>query len=346
MVSLTKRNQTMFTYGLVLCLCIFTLSSFSFAQKTHHFKPVKYYYTYDAKHEPVLTLAPGDTLITTTRDAFSNKISKEDQKASELIHMPKVNDQTGPFYVEGAEPGDTLVLRLISVQPNRDFAVSTHIPNFGVLSAETYTALLTNPLPEKTYIWKLDLERNVGRLPLPNSKIKEIEIPLHPFLGTVGVAPNYGEAVLSLTPAEHGGNMDCVETKTGTTLYFPVSVKGALFMLGDGHAAQGDGEICGTGLECSMEVTVKVDLIKGKSIQWPRFEDDEHIMVAASTRPVIDAFRSAHVELINWLVSDYGFDRWEALQLVSQVGTSRIGNVVDPKYTVVAKFPKKYLPPR
>ncbi|MGB6867651.1 MAG: acetamidase/formamidase family protein [Candidatus Aminicenantaceae bacterium] len=346
MVSLTKRNQTMFAYGLVLCLCILTLSSFSFGQKTHHFKPTKYYYTYDAKHEPVLTLTPGDILITTTRDAFSNKISKEDQKASELIHMPKVNDQTGPFYVEGAEPGDILVLHLISVQPNRDFAVSTHIPNFGVLSGETYTALLTNPLPEKTYIWKLDLERNVGRLPLPNSKIKEIEIPLHPFLGTVGVAPNYGEAVLSLTPAEHGGNMDCVETKTGTTLYFPVSVKGALFMLGDGHAAQGDGEICGTGLECSMEVTVKVDLIKGKSIQWPRFEDDEHIMVAASTRPVIDAFRSAHVELINWLVSDYGFDRWEALQLVSQVGTSRIGNVVDPKYTVVAKFPKKYLPPR
>ncbi len=115
-------------------------------------------------------------------------------------------------------------------------------------------------------------------------------------------------------------------------------------MLGDGHAAQGDGEICGTGLECPLEVTVKVDVIKGKSINWPRFEDDEHIMVAGSTRPVIDAFRSAHVELINWLVEDYGFDRWDALQLVSQVGVARIGNVVDPKYTVVAKFPKKYLP--
>ncbi|MEE9501653.1 MAG: acetamidase/formamidase family protein [Candidatus Aminicenantaceae bacterium] len=167
---LTQRNQTTFVIGFVLCLCVLTLSSLSFAQKTHYFKPTKYYYTYDAKHEPVLTLAPGDTLITTTRDAFGNKISKEDQKASELIHMPKVNDQTGPFYVEGAEPGDTLVLHLISVQPNRDFAVSAHIPNFGVLSGETYTALLTNPLPEKTYIWKLDLERNVGRLPLPNSK--------------------------------------------------------------------------------------------------------------------------------------------------------------------------------
>jgi acetamidase/formamidase len=138
--------------------------------------------------------------------------------------------------------------------------------------------------------------------------------------------------------------MDCVETKEGTTLYFPVFVEGGLFMLGDGHAAQGDGEICGTGLECPLEVTVKVDVIKGKSINWPRFEDDEHIMVAGSTRPLIDAFRSAQVELINWLVEDYGFDRWDALQLVSQVGVARIGNVVDPKYTVVAKFPKKYLP--
>ncbi len=344
MAYLTQENKVPFVRGLFLCVFVLTLSIFSFAQKTHRFKPIKYYYTYNAKHEPVLTLAPGDTLITTTRDAFSNKISSEDQKASELTHMPEVNDQTGPFYVEGAEPGDTLVLHLIHVKPDRNFAVSTHIPHFGALSGETYTALLADPLPEKTYIWKLDLERNVGRLLLPNSKINMIEIPLHPFLGTVGVAPNYGEAVLSLTPAEHGGNMDCVETKTGTTLYFPVFVKGALFMLGDGHAAQGDGEICGTGLECSMEVTVTVDLIKDKAIQWPRFEDDEYIMVAASTRPVIDAFRSAHVELINWLVSDYGYDRWEALQLVSQVGTSRIGNVVDPKYTVVAKFPKKYLP--
>jgi len=320
-----------------------TYPSMSFAQKTHHFKPKKYFYTYDAKHKPVLKLEPGDILVTSTVDAFGNKISRSDQLASEIIHLPKVNDQTGPFYVKGAEPGDTLVLHLLKVRPNRDFAVSTHIPHFGALTGETYTAMLTEPLPEKTYIWKLDLERNVGILNFPNSKIGKVEIPLSPFLGTVGVAPNYGEAVLSLTPAEHGGNMDCVETKEGTTLYFPVFAEGALFMLGDGHAAQGDGEICGTGLECPLEVTVKVDVIKGKAINWPRFEDDEYIMVAGSTRPLIDAFRSAHVELINWLVEGYGFDRWDALQIVSQVGITRVGNVVDPKYTVVAKFPKKYL---
>ncbi|UCC41750.1 MAG: acetamidase/formamidase family protein [Candidatus Aminicenantes bacterium] len=328
----------------ILIICFLGCSLIFTAQKTHHFKPKKYFYTYDAKHKPVLKLNPGDTLVTTTLDAFGNKISSADQLASEIIHLPKVNDQTGPFYVKGAEPGDTLVLHLLKVRPNRDYAVSTHIPHFGVLTGETYTSMLNDPLPEKTYIWKLDLERNVGTLDLPDSKVKKVEIPLHPFLGTVGVAPNYGEAVLSLTPAEHGGNMDCVETKEGTTLYFPVNVKGGLFMLGDGHAAQGDGEICGTGLECPLEVTVKVDVIKSKTILWPRFEDDDYIMVAASTRPVIDAFRSAHVELINWMVSDYGFDQWDALQIVSQIGISRIGNVVDPKYTVVAKFPKKFLP--
>jgi acetamidase/formamidase len=315
-----------------------------YAQKTHNFSPTKYYFTYDAKHKPELKLKPGDTLVTTTLDAFGNTVSRKDQRASDLVHLPKVNHQTGPFYVEGAMPGDTLVLHLEEIKPNRDYAVSTHLPHFGVLTGETYTAMLTDPLPEKTYIWKLDLEKNVAFLDLPESEVNKVEIPLHPFLGTVGVAPNFGEAVLSLTPAEHGGNMDCVETKAGTILYFPVFVEGALFMLGDGHAAQGDGEICGTGLECPLEVTLKVGLIKGKAINWPRFEDKNHIMVAASTRPLIDAFRSAHVELINWLVSDYGFDRWDALQLVSQVGVARVGNVVDPKYTVVAKFPKKYLP--
>ena len=322
----------------------FLLVTVSFGQQTHRFQPTKYYFTYDAKHEPVLKLKPGDILITTTVDAFGNKVSRKDQRASELVHLPEVNHQTGPFYVEGAEPGDTLVLQLLKVRPNRDYAVSTHLPHFGVLTGETYTAMLTDPLPERTYIWKMDFDRNIATLNLPASKLSKAEIPLHPFLGTVGVAPAFGEAVISLTPAEHGGNMDCVETKTGTTLYFPVFVKGALFMLGDGHAAQGDGEICGTGLECPLEVTVKVEVIKGKGINWPRFEDDKYIMVAASTRPLIDAFRSAQVELINWLVSDYGFDRWDALQLVSQVGVARVGNVVDPKYTVVAKFPKEYLP--
>lgn len=335
----TNLNLILFLFLLAL-----VFSSPVPGQKLHEFSPSQYYYTYDASHSPVLTLNPKDTLVTTTIDAFGNVISRSDQKASELVHLPEVNGQTGPFFVAGAEPGDVLVVHLEDIQPARDYAVSSHIPGFGALTGETYSAMLNEPLPEKTFIWQLDLEKQVGRLKLENSKLEGIEIPLDPFLGTIGVAPKFGEAVLSLTPAEHGGNMDCIETRKGTTLYFPVAVAGALLMLGDGHAAQGDGEICGTGLECPLKVRLTVDLIKNKPISWPRFEDKDYIMVAASTRPLMDAFRSAQVELISWLTQDYGFDRWEALQLVSHVGVTRVGNVVDPKYTVVAKFPKKYLP--
>ena len=329
---------------LATAFAVLYLGGQSAAQRVHIFTPTVYHYTYDGDHAPVLTIEPGDTLITTTIDAFGGVITSQNQLASELISLPEVNGQTGPFFIAGAEPGDVLVVRLDRIEPNRNYAVSTHLPGFGALTGESHTAMLNEPLPERTYIWQLDRETRTARLEIPNSRMERVTIPLEPFLGTVGVAPKHGEAVLSLTPAEHGGNMDCRETKAGTTLYFQVAVPGALLMLGDGHAAQGDGEICGTGLECPLEVTLTVSLIKSRSIAWPRFEDEDYIMVAASTRPLMDAFRSAQVELINWLVSDYGYEKWDALQVVSQVGTTRIGNVVDPKYTVVAKFPKVYLP--
>ena len=138
--------------------------------------------------------------------------------------------------------------------------------------------------------------------------------------------------------------MDSSDAREGATVYLPVFHEGALFYFGDVHALQGDGEICGSGLETTAEVTFQFDLLKNKQIGWPRFENDEFIMVAGSGRPLIDAFRIAYVELIKWLVSDYGFDQWEAYQLVSQVGVTRVANVTDPHYTVMAKFPKKYLP--
>jgi acetamidase/formamidase len=140
--------------------------------------------------------------------------------------------------------------------------------------------------------------------------------------------------------------MDAADVREGTTVYLPIFHEGAYFYFGDGHAAQGDGEICGSGLETTMDVTFEFDLIKGRSIRWPRLEDAEHIMVAGSARPLVDAFRIAQVELIEWLVAEYGFEKMEALQVVSQAGVSRIANVVDPNYTIVAKFPKALLPPR
>jgi acetamidase/formamidase len=212
------------------------------------------------------------------------------------------------------------------------------------VAGDSRTRMLNDPLPARTFAWKLDRTRMVGILDLPNSASKRIEIPLKPMLGRVAVAPAGEEAFGGLWPGDFGGNLDASDVKEGATVYLPVFHPGALFYFGDGHALQGDGEIVGSGLETTMDVTFQFDLIKGKRIRWPRIESDSHIMVAASMRPLIDALRISYVELIEWLVADYGFDKMDAFQIASQAGEVRVANVVDPNYTVVAKFPKALLP--
>jgi acetamidase/formamidase len=255
--------------------------------------------------------------------------------------------EVGPFYIEGATPNDTLVVKIIKVRPNRDTAVSSVSPNgISGVAADNRTRMLNAPLPAKRYVWKLDRQRNVGALDIPDSASKRIELNLKPMLGRLAVAPRGQEAFGGLWPGDFGGNMDSSDAVEGTTVFLPVFHEGAYFYFGDGHALQGDGEIVGSGLETTMDVTLQFDLIKGQRIAWPRYEDAEYIMVAGSGRPLIDAFRIAQVELIDWLVADYGFDRMDAYQIVSQAGVTRVANVVDPNYTVMAKFPKKSLPAR
>jgi acetamidase/formamidase len=164
------------------------------------------------------------------------------------------------------------------------------------------------------------------------------------MLGRVAVAPRGEEAFRGLWPGDFGGNMDAPEVREGTTVYLPIFHDGAYFYFGDGHARQGEGEVAGTGLETSMDVVLQLDLIKGRTIDWPRLEDADYVMVAGSGRPLIDAFRLAHVELIEWLVEEWGFGKWDAYALVGQVGENTVANIVDPAYTVVAKFPKRFLP--
>ena len=183
--------------------------------------------------------------------------------------------------------------------------------------------MLNDPLPARRYVWRLDRKRNVGILELPNSAPKSIEMPLRPMLGRLAVAPAGAEAFGGLWPGNFGGNMDASDAREGTTVYLPIFHDGALFYFGDGHALQGDGEIVGSGLETTMDVTFQFDLIKGKRIRWPRIEDDEFIMVAGSVRPLVDAMRIAYVELIEWLIADYGFEKMEAYQVVSQAGHAR-----------------------
>ena len=305
------------------------------AQTTVTFTPTAGVPTF-AVREPVLKLAPGTTVETKT---FS--------QPGDYYEGGGWPGEVGPFFIEGAAPGDTLVVHIVRLRPNRDTAMSRYNPGgISGVAGDSRTRMLNDPLPARTFQWRLDRQRMVGILDLPNSASKRIEIPLRPMLGRVAVAPAGQEAFGGLWPGDFGGNLDAIDVGEGATVHLPVFHPGALFYFGDGHAAQGDGEIIGSGLETTMDVTFRFELIKGQRIRWPRIENAEHIMVAASVRPLIDALRIAYVELIEWLVAEYGFDKMEAFQVASQVGEVRVANVVDPNYTVVAKFPKKLLPPR
>ena len=305
--------------------------------EVHRFVPTTGVPTF-AVREPVLRIRPGDIVETHT---FS-KPGDYYEKAGGA--WP---GEVGPFYIEGLTPADTLLVTIVRLRPNRETAVSAVVPmGISAVAGDQRTRMLNDPLPARRFVWQLDRTRNVGILDLPNSASKRIELPLRPMLGRVAVAPAGQEAWGGLWPGNFGGNMDASDIREGATVHLPVFHDGGYFYFGDGHALQGDGEIAGSGLETTMDVTLKFDVIKGRRIAWPRIEDDTHIMVAGSVRPLVDAFRIAHVELIQWLVDDYGFDRLEAYQVLSQAGTARIANVVDPNYTVVARFPKSALPPR
>jgi acetamidase/formamidase len=314
----------------------------------HRLEPRIYYYTF-GPNEPALVVRSGDIVVANTRDAGGfdenmQPISDEQKQRSNATFFP-ANPLVGPIYVEQARPGDTLVVNIQRITLNRAYARSKHLAHLGCLTEEGpgKQLLLNEPVPEKTFDWQMNLDGKVASLELKESKPKRIEIPLHPFLGSIGVAPRFGRVEMSLAAGEYGGNMDCVETKERTRLYLPVWLQGAYLAFGDVHAAQGDGEICGVALETTAEVTIKLEVEEGRSVEWPRMEDRTHIMTVGSGRPLMDCVRIAQVELVKWLVDDYGFEKWEAFQVISQVGTMRIGNVVNPSYTVIAKFPKKYL---
>jgi len=303
--------------------------------QTVTFTPTSGVQTYDVR-EPVLRIAPGTTVVT-----------RQFSVPGDYYEGGAWPGEVGPFFIEGAQPGDTLVVRILQLAPNRDTAISRYRPNnISGVAADMRTRMLNDPLPERVFNWRLDRTRMVGILELPNSATKRIEVPLKPMLGRVAVAPASGEAYTGLWPGDFGGNLDAADVTAGATVYLPVFHPGALFYFGDGHALQGDGEIIGSGLETTMDVTFQFDVIKGRSIRWPRIENDSHIMVAGSARPLVDAMRIAYVELIEWLVADFGFEKMEAFQVASQAGEVRVANIVDPNYTVVAKFPKLLLPPR
>jgi acetamidase/formamidase len=292
--------------------------------------------------EPVMRIRPGDILDVFTEDAFGGRIRSTDDVPSSSIAYPFINPQTGPFFVDGAEPGDTLAIHLIDVQPARDWAVSTTVPLFGALTSTRFTPTLQPPLPERTWVYSVDREmRQVVYQALDSDY--SVRLPLDPFHGTIGVAPAAYEARNVLVPEAFGGNMDTPEARAGATIYLGVNVAGALFSLGDGHYTMGEGEVCGVAVEGAMNTVLTVDLIKGVYCDWPRIESDDAIMVAGSYRPLEDAFRIAHTQLIGWISTETGLSVMDTYQLVTQASSSPIANVCDANYTIVARMPKRYL---
>jgi amidase len=286
---------------------------------------------------PVMHVKPGDTIDTTTVDADG----KEPEAKGFKPDGP--NPLTGPFYVDGAEPGDTLAVKFISIEPNNKEGFGSAGPGFGALNSSNYTPVLGGPIPKSEWVYPIDKAANVATFKAHDTNFS-VKIPLHPFLGCVGVAPSAGESRSSIVPAEFGGNMDAPEASVGNTLYLPVNVAGALLSFGDGHAAMGDGEVDGTAIEISMKVRLQVDVIKHKKIDWPRFENYDYIMAVGIYRPLDDALRISFVELIHWIHTEYGLSEMDAYELLSKVGEIHLDEMVDPNYVVVAKINKKFLP--
>ncbi|MGI8826528.1 MAG: acetamidase/formamidase family protein [Chloroflexota bacterium] len=297
----------------------------------HTFAPARYYTTM-GPHDPALCIFDGDTVTTTTVDARGHGATGEQI-------TPGGNPQTGPFYVEGAEPGDTLAIHLDRLSPNRDVGWSA-----TSLAQRVVDPDFVREVPERTLTeWRIDRTQGTARLMDAPGGLRDLTLALAPMLGCFGVAPSGGQAISTATSAEHGGNMDYRGFTAGVTVYFPVFVAGALFFVGDGHALQGDGEIVGTGIEISFDVQFTARLLKGKGIGWPRGENADYIFSVGNARPLDQALQHATTEMSRWLVADYGLDVRSVHTLMGQCVEYDVGNVVDPAYTMVCKMPKRVL---
>jgi acetamidase/formamidase len=308
-------------------------------------EPSQYAYTFGGA-APVREVEPGSVMRLWCDDAFGGALRAVADLASANLRPGFLNPQTGPFAVRGAEPGDTLVLHLVDLTPARDWGASTLVPFFGGLTGTDRTALLAEPLEERTWIYEVDRAKSTVTFAAQRSDLT-LDLPLAPMLGTVGVAPALREVRSSLTPDAFGGNMDTPEMRVGATCYLPVNEPGAIFSVGDGHYRQGEGEACGTAVEGAMDVTLTVDLIKAAAAPaptWPRLENDDEILVVGSSRPLEDAWRISQVEMIAWLGELLGLERLDAYQLLTQVSRTPLANVVDTNYSAVTTVSKTLVP--
>ena len=313
----------------------FVLLTCSLAAQTpavHTFTPERFYNTFSFAHEPALRIKPGDRVITKTIDAAG-----VDWNGKSVAQGP--NPQTGPFFIEGAEPGDMVAVTFTKIEINRATAYSG-----AALAPYTVTpASILNRTERQAARANWLLDKASGMARLDNNDINGLQLRMRPMLGCVGTAPARKEAIATSTPGAFGGNMDYAGVNQGVTAMLPVYEPGALLFIGDGHALQGEGEVVGTGLETSMDVEFTVRLVKKSPIQWPRLENETHVMVLGSERSLIEALQQATSEMHRWLMQDYGLSERGASLLMGQTLEYEVANVVDPRFTMVAKMRKSVL---
>jgi amidase len=307
------------------------------SSQTHHFIPKQFYTTYSFAHPPALRIKPGDRVITKTIDADGT--DWEGKSVS-----PGGNPQTGPFYIEGAEPDDAIVVTFDKIETNRVMGYSGSLLAPYTIDPAAIAARVDRE--QKRVIWSIDKAKGTVSLDAPELTPSHLELPVRPMLGCVGVAPARKEAIAAIVPGAFGGNMDYAGLTSGVTVMLRVNEPGALLFIGDGHARMGEGEAAGTGVETSMDVEFTVALLKKKPIGWPRLENDTHIMVLGSARPLLEAFQHATTDMHKWLMAEYGFSERGASTFMGQALEYEIANVVDPNFTVVAKMRKALLPRR
>jgi amidase len=304
------------------------------APRTHTFVPTEFHRVFSGAIPPVLHINPGDTVKTTTVDAGG----RDEEGASRVLGG---NPETGPFYIEGAVPGDTLSIKFSRVRLNRDSAGSgTQI----VPSALSPGYFRDAKFDEKfSGEWKLDRTAGQGSLAKPTDRLKNFKIQLKPMIGCVGVAPPDKQAFRSGWLGSWCGNIDYSGIQEGTTLYLPVYQEGALLFAGDGHAAEGDGELTGDALETSMEVEFTVNLISGKNTSGPRAENDEYLMAMGIAGSLNDALQQATTQLARWIESEYKLTPNETAIVLGTSIHYDVAEVVDPQVNIVARVSKKVL---
>ena len=299
---------------------------------THSFAPARFYNSIGS-HEHALVLGDGDTVVTQTLDAHGF-----DRHGVKRADAP--NPMTGPFYVTGAEQGDVLLVRIERISMVRPTGwtfqvLSPNVVNPGA-SARFPARQITN--------WIIDVALERARLAEPPPALRDWSVAVRPMIGCFGLAPAMGQSISTATSGPYGGNMDYRGFGAGVEVMFPVSAPGGLFFLGDVHAAQGDGEIVGTGIETAAEVQFTVEVMKRKVIGWPRASNHDYIFTIGNARPLDQALQHATTEMLDWLIQDYGLDEVAASHVMGQAVRYDIANVFNPAYSVVCRIGKDWLP--